>query len=291
MVCRVTRAQKLGLLLSAITCVGALIALGSVLSPTVAIGESGLPSCPAGEMASWTNCQGTSAYPNGGTYVGEFRDGKPNGLGTLTYRHHGEYVGEFRDGWPSGRGAYTYPNGRRYVGEWRNGDFNGRGVRTYPDGRKEDGEWSGGKFLRSAEENSPLADSSEKPRAAIVDANEINQSRPFVLIGNEGFGGALPLLMVFLVFGAVIAVVFGLRAKAPKSAAPSIAIRGRVDGADAQSKIDEAQRALLEAVEDFSVSDAELLELRASARRAFEELKKLERKAAIKRLVNFPRFW
>ncbi len=33
--------------------------------------------------------------------------------------------------------------------------------RTYPDGRKEDGEWSGGKFVRSAEENSPLSDTSE----------------------------------------------------------------------------------------------------------------------------------
>jgi hypothetical protein len=242
-------------------------------------------------MASWTNCQGTSAYPNGGTYVGEFRDGKPNGLGTLTYRHHGEYVGEFRDSWPSGRGAYAYPDGRRYVGEWRNGDFNGRGVRTYPDGRKEDGEWSGGKLIRSAEENLPVSDDSEKPQAAIIDANEINQSRPVVLIGNEIFGGALPLLMVFLVFGSVIAAVFGLRAKPRKSGAPSIAASGPHDRADEQSKLDEAQRALLEAVEDFSVSDAKLLELRASARRAFKERKNLERKAAARRLLNVLKFW
>jgi hypothetical protein len=265
MVRQVTRTPKLGLLLSAITCLVALIAFGAVLSATVAIGEGGLPSCPASEMASWTDCQGSSSYPNGGTYVGEFRDGKPNGLGTLTYRHHGEYVGEFRDGWPSGRGAYAYPDGRRYVGEWRNGDFNGRGVRTYPDGRKEDGEWSGGKLIRSAKENSPLSDTSKKPPAAIVDASEINQSRPVVLIGSEIFGGVLPLLMVFLVFGAVIAAVFGLKAK-HQSAAPSIAIRGRVDEADEQSKIVEARRALVEAVEDFAVSDAKLLELRESAR-------------------------
>jgi hypothetical protein len=262
MVRQVTRAPKLWLLLSAITCLVALIAFGAVLSPTIAIGESGLPSCPAGKMASWTNCQGTSSYPNGGTYVGEFRDGKPNGLGTLTYRHHGEYVGEFRDGWPSGQGAYAYPDGRRYVGEWRNGDFNGRGVRTYPDGRKEDGEWSGGKFIKGVEENSPLSDTSKNPPTAIADASEINQSRPVVLIGNESFGGVVPLLMVFLVFGAVIAAVFGL-----KAAAPSIGIPGRVDEADERSKIDEARRALLEAVEDFAVSDEQVLELRASARR------------------------
>jgi hypothetical protein len=261
----------------------ALIAFGAALSPTVAIGESGLPSCPAGEMASWTSCQGTSTYPNGGTYVGEFRDGKPNGLGTLTYRHHGEYVGEFRDGWPSGRGAYAYPDGRRYVGEWRNGDFDGRGVRTYPDGRKEDGEWSGGKFIKGAEENSPLSDTSKKPPAAIVDASEINQSRPVVLTGNEIFGGVVPLLMVFLVFGAVIAAVFGL-----KTAAPSIAVRGQVGEADEQSKIVEARRALLEAVEDFSVSDAKLLELRASARQLSRNSRAWK---AMRRLVSFPKLW
>ena len=261
---RVTRAPKPGLLLSAIY-LGALIAFGAGLSPTVAIGESGLPSCPAGETASWTDCQGSSSYSNGGTYVGEFRDGKPNGLGTLTYPRHGEYVGEFRDGWPSGRGSYAYPDGRRYIGEWRNGDFNGRGIRTYPDGRTEDGEWSDGEFIRSAEESAPRSSASEKPQPAIVDASESNQPRPVVSPESEIFGGVLPLLMVFLVLGAAMAAVFGLKAK-PRSAAPSIDSRGQVDQADEQAKIVEARRALLEAVEDFSVSDAKLLELRAGAR-------------------------
>ena len=97
--------------------------------------------------------------------------------------------------------------------------------------------------------------------------------------------------MVFLVFGAGIAAVFGLKARPPKSEAPSIATPGQVNGAEAQSKIDEAERALLEAVEDFDVADAKLLELRGNARRAFEELKNLERKAAIKRLLNFLKLW
>jgi len=291
MVRRVTETPKPRPLLSAITCLGALIAFGAALSPAVAAGESSLPTCPAGEMASWTNCQGSSTYPNGGTYVGEFQDGRPNGMGTLTYRHHGEYIGEFRDSWPSGRGAYTYSDGRRYVGEWRNGDFNGRGVRTYPDGRREEGEWNDGKLIRSVEEKPPLSDSSERPRPASVEANEINQPSSSGLIGGEIFGGVLPLLMVFLVFGAGVAAVFGLKAKPPNSAAPSIAVEGRVDGADEQSKIDEAQRVLLEAVEDFSISDAKLLELRANARRAFKELKKLERKAAARRLLNVLKFW
>jgi hypothetical protein len=32
----------------------------------------------------WTNCQGTYTFPGGHRYVGEFRDGKPNGQGIFT---------------------------------------------------------------------------------------------------------------------------------------------------------------------------------------------------------------
>lgn len=44
----------------------------------------------------------TITYPNGDVYVGEFRDGQPNGQGTHTFGrgdYEGDvYVGEFRDG-------------------------------------------------------------------------------------------------------------------------------------------------------------------------------------------------
>ena len=232
------------------------MAFGAVLFPTVAFGESGLPPCPSGDIVSWTNCEGTATYSHGGKYVGEFRDGKPNGQGNLTYRYDGEYVGEFRDGWPNAQGAYTYPDGRRYVGEWRTGDFDGRGVRTYPDGRKETGEWSGGKLIGSPEENL-----------------------------------LLPIQVALLVVGAALAAVFGLKSIMRNAKTPLIAVRAWTDEADEQSRVAETQRALLEAVEDFSVSDAEVLELRRYARQAFEALKSLKRKAARKRLLDFTRFW
>ena len=48
----------------------------------------------------------------------------------------------------------------------------------------------------------------------------------------------------------------------------------------AQSKLDDARRALHDAVEDFSIPDEKVVELREAARRAFQELKELDRKAA-----------
>ena len=45
--------------------------------------QSRLPQCP---MDYWVrNCFGTSTWPDGQKYVGEFRDNNMNGQGTLTW--------------------------------------------------------------------------------------------------------------------------------------------------------------------------------------------------------------
>jgi hypothetical protein len=54
-----------------------------------------------------------------------------------------------------------------------------------------------------------------------------------------------------------------------------------------QARLDQARRALHDAVDDFSVSDERVLELRENARRAFEELKELDREAAKKGFFAF----
>ncbi len=55
----------------------------------------------------------------------------------------------------------------------------------------------------------------------------------------------------------------------------------------AQAQLDEARRALKDAAIDFSVSDEQVLELRAAARRAYEELAAFDRKAAKKGFFGF----
>jgi len=58
-----------------------------------------------------------------------------------------------------------------------------------------------------------------------------------------------------------------------------------------QEKLDSARRELRSAVIDFDVSDERLLELRASARQIFSELKEQDRQAAQKGLLAALKFW
>ena len=108
----------------------------------------------------------------GKMYVGEFKNGLPNGQGTETFLLDGKkYVGEFKDGLPNGQGTETYsdvlknkPSGSnmrmmrlkvykqysQYEGEWKNGKQIGQGTTTWNDGSKfvgstnEHGQWVNG---------------------------------------------------------------------------------------------------------------------------------------------------
>ena len=56
-----------------------------------------------------------------------------------------KYVGEYKDGIPNGQGTLTSPDGRKYEGKWKNGERNGQGTETYPNGGKYVGELKYGK--------------------------------------------------------------------------------------------------------------------------------------------------
>jgi len=91
------------------------------------------------------NREGTYVFVNGSVYVGNIKNGLPNGQGTFT---HGDgpnkgdkYVGSFKNNLFNGQGTYTWANGKKYVGEWKDGQSNGQGTMTMPDGRKYEGEW------------------------------------------------------------------------------------------------------------------------------------------------------
>jgi len=163
-----------------------------------------LPKCKGNDDTQWTNCQGTyqnkklpehpdfsreytgefgsvpgkrhgkgssKVFENGSfylTYVGEFKDDKPNGQGTHIYangnkhvggykegRYHGQgtftwadgdkYVGEYKDGNRHGQGTYTWTTGEKYVGEFKDNKKNGQGTYTYAEGGKYVGEYKDGK--------------------------------------------------------------------------------------------------------------------------------------------------
>ena len=49
-------------------------------------------------------------------YVGEIKNGKPNGHGTLTKPEGSIYVGEFKDGKYHGQGTFNWYDGDKFVG-------------------------------------------------------------------------------------------------------------------------------------------------------------------------------
>jgi len=82
-----------------------------------------------------------------GTYIGGCKDSLAHGKGTAT----GEdvYVGEFKNGLPDGKGKYTYKGGNIFSGTWVNGVKNGPGKFTYSAGGKTmtlKGYWVNGEY-------------------------------------------------------------------------------------------------------------------------------------------------
>ena len=91
------------------------------------------------------NGQGTFTWSSGSKYVGEFKDGKRNGQGTFTLPDGSMYVGEWKDWKPDGQGTLISPNGEKYAGKWKDGKRKGQGTFTYSDGDKYVGEYKDGK--------------------------------------------------------------------------------------------------------------------------------------------------
>ncbi|WP_292528390.1 hypothetical protein [Methylocystis sp.] len=60
--------------------------------------------------------------------------------------------------------------------------------------------------------------------------------------------------------------------------------------ADAQTRLDQARRELKSAVLDFDVSDDKLMEMRAAARRVYDELGALDRKKLKRGFLGFLKF-
>ena len=54
---------------------------------------------------------------------------------TITFPDESKYVGEVKNGKPNGKGTLIYPDkGGKYEGEWKNGKYHGNGKLTYYDG-------------------------------------------------------------------------------------------------------------------------------------------------------------
>ena len=61
-------------------------------------------------------------------YIGDLKNGRPDGHGALTSPEEFRYVGNWKDGDFSGLGTFTYSNGDKYESQWRNDNMEGEGT-------------------------------------------------------------------------------------------------------------------------------------------------------------------
>ena len=79
-----------------------------------------------------------------GRYIGEVRDGQPNGHGIFYYVNGDRYEGVFLDNKFNGWGTYYFADGDRHEGRYQNGQPDGQGIYYRTNGDRYDGSWSEG---------------------------------------------------------------------------------------------------------------------------------------------------
>jgi len=88
-------------------------------------------------------------------YEGMCKKGKADGSGKAEGLDY--YVGEFKDGVPNGKGIYRWKNGDIYEGDWLKGKMEGQGSKTYKVANKPDnivsGFWKRDKYLGKFEKS------------------------------------------------------------------------------------------------------------------------------------------
>ncbi len=140
--------KRLSLFLAAVFSISFLCVLGCTGQVT-----NTLPN-GAKYIGEWKNGKpegrGTLISPYGvQNYAGEFKDGKENGQGKLTLSDGGKYEGEFKNDMPEGHGSLSFADGSRYVGGFHDGQPNGQGTLSVPGGTIQQGEWRDGKNYRT----------------------------------------------------------------------------------------------------------------------------------------------
>jgi hypothetical protein len=86
--------------------------------------QSNLPACQGRYKPMWSNCIGTTIFPNGNKYVGEYLDGQEYGQSSLTFSNGDKYIGEFSHGNRNGYGTLYSSNGEIInQGIWASGSF------------------------------------------------------------------------------------------------------------------------------------------------------------------------
>jgi len=96
------------------------------------------PECKQSGQWKKNNCNGHAVFfGGGGTYIGEYKNDKKNGLGTFIYSDGMEITGVFKENEYPPKGTVIFTNGSKYVGELNNDGFPlGFGTFVSPSGER-----------------------------------------------------------------------------------------------------------------------------------------------------------
>ncbi len=114
--------------------------LSLIMASALALCTAGMALAGCGEGG-----EKTLTLEDGNVYVGQVKDGVPNGTGTLTDYLGSEWKGNFVDGKLEGYGTYLGYDLTEYEGFFKNGLFEGYGHRIAANGDNFTGMFSGGK--------------------------------------------------------------------------------------------------------------------------------------------------
>lgn len=95
------------------------------------------------------NGYGVFISQDGRKYVGDWKNGLPNGSGLLLVQKQSgiaKYVGSFKDDKRDGKGTILNPDGSIYIGEFRDDKMHGHGTIYYQDGTRYEGEFKADKL-------------------------------------------------------------------------------------------------------------------------------------------------
>lgn len=87
------------------------------------------------------NGHGTTVYPSGAKYTGDFVDGKIQGKGIFYFSDGNKYIGHWENQKRHGKGRFIFTSGDEYFGMFQQNKFHGNGVMTYANGSVYEGQW------------------------------------------------------------------------------------------------------------------------------------------------------
>lgn len=102
----------------------------------------GQSDCIKGDCS---NGYGTTVFPSGAKYIGDFKNGKLHGKGIFYFSDGNKYIGHWVNQYREGEGRMIFTSGDEYLGEFKQNKFSGNGVMAYTNGNRYEGQWADNK--------------------------------------------------------------------------------------------------------------------------------------------------